>query len=100
MGGNPLSDSALGKAIDEDRKVGVRMHVNKAGRNKAAVQINDFLCPQRMGWSDFSNSTFPDSEVTPKPGISAAIQNPAIGEYNVESCHEPTIQIFFDAFCL
>ena len=61
------------------------VNINKTGRDDFILRVNSFYGIARIYLADFDNSTVFDTNIAIKPGISRAINNATIGNYQVIS---------------
>ena len=87
VGRRSLADGALSAAVDQDRQVGVGVHIHKTGGDEPVANVEGLLPTQGTGRGDEHNPPALDAQVAPVPGIATAIHNPPLGQHQIKIAH-------------
>ena len=96
LGGDPLSQTAAGAAVDQERQIGVGVSVDQSGSDKAAAGVDGAACSDLSEFADAGDAAFQDGEISGKPGAAAAVDEAGVADEDIVhggfSCFETELK--------
>ena len=84
LGGHALADFALGQAVFEEQRIGMRVHVDEAGGHDEAGGVDLWRIGPRRQLTDEFDLAALNSNVGIEPGVAGAVDDLAVGDDQIE----------------